>query len=588
MPARQNVSSRIVHDTPVPSHDGREFWGSDAIADTLRALRIRYLALNPGSSYRGLHDSLVNHLGNRDPQIILTLHEEAAAGIAHGYWKVSGEMMAVAVHANVGLMHASMAIFDAWCDRAPVLVLGGTGPWDAAKRGSWIDWTHTTSDQAALVRGYTKWDNQPGSITAAVEAVLRGSQIAQTAPRGPVYIAFDAGLQEQKLPSLPTPPEASRFAPPPMAHPDPSSVEAAARLLSTAKKPLMLAGRCTRNLEGWNARIALAEKLNMHVLTSLKMAASFPTDHRLHAGTMALQLSPNLRKFLAEADVILSLDWFDLAGFLKQIHGENRAIPAEIIQISCDAHNHRGWSMDHHALAPADTWLMCEPEAAVPLLLAASTTRPAPESAAPTINLPPRSQFALNLRDVSEALEAATQGIDVCYTHLPLGWRGGYLTFRHPLDFIGPEGGGGVGAGPGITIGAALALQGSGRLPIGLLGDGDFLMGHTAIWTAAHYRIPCLIIVCNNRAYYSDEVHQESVATTRGRPTENRWIGQHLTEPDIDLAAIARAQGATALGPITTPAELQAAIGQGITITQQGGVCVIDVRVQPGRSRSDQ
>jgi thiamine pyrophosphate-dependent acetolactate synthase large subunit-like protein len=174
--------------------------------------------------------------------------------------------------------------------------------------------------------------------------------------------------------------------------------------------------------------------------------------------------------------------------------------------------------------------------------------------------------------------------MDVCYTHLPLGWRGGYLTFRHPLDFIGPEGGGGVGAGPGITVGAALALKGSGRMPIGLLGDGDFLMGHMAIWTAAHYRIPCLIVVCNNRAYYSDEVHQESVATTRGRPTENRWIGQHISEPDIDIAAMARAQGATGLGPITTPAELQAAIEKGVAVAQQGGVCVIDVRVQPGKS----
>ena len=190
-------------ETPVSSdhhiHSSGGTWGSDSIAACLRALDVPYLALNPGASYRGLHDSLVNHLGNAAPQMLLCLHEENAVAIAHGYAKTSGRMMGAVLHSNVGLMHATMAIFNAWCDRVPVLLLGATGPWDAARRRPWIDWIHTASDQGALVRDYPKWDNQPGSIPAAIEALLRASQIAQTAPRGPVYVNLDAALQEVRL-----------------------------------------------------------------------------------------------------------------------------------------------------------------------------------------------------------------------------------------------------------------------------------------------------------------------------------------------------------------------------------------------------
>ena len=175
----------MENERPVGFPKQNEIWGSDAIAAMLRALDIPYIALNPGASFRGLHDSLVNYLGNERPQLLLCLHEESAVAIAHGYAKASGRMMGVALHSNVGLMHATMAIFNAWCDRVPMLILGATGPWDAARRRPWIDWIHTSSDQGALVRDYTKWDNQPASIPAAYEALLRAAQIANTAPRGP-------------------------------------------------------------------------------------------------------------------------------------------------------------------------------------------------------------------------------------------------------------------------------------------------------------------------------------------------------------------------------------------------------------------
>jgi len=196
---QQNNSAAIKHETPAPSAPSDAVYGSDVIAGTLRALDMEYIALNPGASYRGLHDSLVNYLGNKKPQMVLCLHDETAVSIAQGYWKASNKLMAVGLHSNVGLMHASMPIFNAWCDRAPMLILGATGPWDAAKRRPWIDWIHTCSDQAALVRNFTKWDNQPGSVAAAVEAMIRGAQLSATAPRAPVYVNLDVTIQEEKL-----------------------------------------------------------------------------------------------------------------------------------------------------------------------------------------------------------------------------------------------------------------------------------------------------------------------------------------------------------------------------------------------------
>ena len=583
MSSEKRMATSIVHDTPVPARESEEFWGSDPIAAMLRELDIPYISLVPGSSYRGLHDSIVNLLGNRAPQMVLNIHEENAIAVAHGYAKVTDRMIAAAVHANIGLLRAPMAIYNAWCDRAPILILGATGPWDAAKRRPWIDWIHTSSDQGGLIRNFTKWDNQPGSPAAAMEALLRAAQIAQTAPRGPVYINLEVKMQEEKIGPMPDLPDSARYRVPAAVRPAPDLVAVAAKLLSGAKNPVILAGRCSRGLDGWRSRVALAEKLNAPVLTSIKLAAAFPTDHRLHPVPPFQALAPEARKLIVAADVILSLDWLDLAGTFKQAYGAN-PVTAKVIQVSCDAHSHRGWSADHQGLPPIDCYLMCETDAAVPLLLEAVSARiasaalPAAEPLAPIPD-------AVSLRGVGAALATATRGIDVCYTRFPLGWNGAYTHFRHPLDYIGHDGGAGVGSGPGMTVGAGLALKGSGRIPIALMGDGDFLMGNTAVWTAAHYQIPCLMIVCNNRSFYNDELHQGRMAAHRGRPEENRWIGQHIAQPDIDIAAMARSQGALGIGPVTKPADVQPAIEQGIAAVRGGQVCVIDARVLPGYDR---
>jgi thiamine pyrophosphate-dependent acetolactate synthase large subunit-like protein len=566
----------VQSESPVSVSPQKELWGSDAIAALLRALDIPYLALNPGASYRGLHDSIVNYLGNERPQMLLCLHEEAAVAIAHGYAKASGRMMGVVLHSNVGLMHGSMAIFNAWCDRVPMLILGATGPWDAARRRPWIDWIHTASDQGALVRDYTKWDNQPASVPAAYEALLRAVQIADTAPRGPTYVNLDAALQEAKIGSLPPLPDVVRFKSPPAVFPSKEAVQSAAQMLSGAKSPAILVGRVSRSEAAWKTRIALAEKLQARVFTDIKAPAAFPTDHPLHAAPPATFPDGRLLK---DADVILSLDWIDTAGTLKAAWGD-APVSARVIRVSLDAHIHRGWSMDYQSLPPSDVYLMCEPDVAVPLLLDAVRIRPGRAAAKPQADDTPDT--AVSMRALARAFNELTEGMDVCLSKLPLGWNGAYRHFRHPLDYLGADGGGGVGAGPGLTVGAALALKGSGRMVTGIMGDGDYLMGVTALWTATHYKLPCLMLVANNRSFYNDEMHQERVARERGRPVENKWIGQRIDEPDIDLAAMARAQGAVGIGPVKELDELKPSLQKAIEHVKHGQVCVVDVRVVPG------
>jgi acetolactate synthase-1/2/3 large subunit len=566
---------------PIASMAG-SLWGSDVIAEMLRRLGIRYAALNPGASFRGLHDSIVNHLGNEAPQLLLSLHEEHAVAIAHGYAKVAGEPMAAILHSNVGLMHGSMAIFNAWCDRVPVLVLGATGPVDAARRRPWIDWLHTAADQAALVRPFVKWDNQPASLAAAIEALLRADRLARTAPQAPVYICFDQALQEAPVAALPALPDPKRFQPPAPALPDRGALEAAAALLREARAPVILMGRVSRKPGDWARRVAFAETLGARVVTSLKLGAAFPTDHALHAGAPSLFLDETSASALRAADVVLSLDWLDLGGTLRQAGVPNRA---GIVQVSADYQLHHGWGMEHQALPPADLHLPSEPDATLhalaDLMSVGPGKLPEEEATAPALGAP-AEDGPLDIVTLAASLGHGFAGERVTFVRLPLGWQGALWHFRHPLDFLGGDGGAGIGSGPGMLVGAALALRESGRLPVAVLGDGDYLMSAAAFWTAAHYRIPLIAVIANNRSFYNDEVHQERVAKERGRPVENKWIGQQIGDPEIDLAAIARAQGLVGFGPVTRPRELMDRAREAVRLARAGGAVVIDARVLPG------
>ena len=563
---------------PTPAGANAPGFGSDVIAEALRSLDIPYIALTPGASYRGLHNSIVNYLGNTKPQMLLCLHEEAAVAIAHGYAKVTGKAMVTAVHSNVGLMHASMAMFNAWCDRMPVVVLGATGPVDAVKRRPWIDWIHTARDQGALIREYTKWDDQPASPGAAREAILRGTWIANTVPHGPVYINFDAELQEMKISEQLPAIEVARYMPTVSTAAPAEVVREAAAMLKGARQVLILAGRASRDLDAWNARVALAEALNARVVTDLKIGATFPTDHPLYLGSPRA-INPESVEGLKNVDVVLSLDWVDLAGALRYF-GPTPSV--KVIQVSLDHRIHNGWSMDHQALPPVDLLLSADPDLVVPELV-----KEVGKSAKPHAMPTPRSTSdkepsGFTNENIARSLRKVLGDRAVTYTHLPLSWDDSWVKFRHPLDYIGSDGGGGVGGGPGISVGAALALKGTGRLPIAICGDGDFLMGVTAVWTAVHYKIPLLFVLANNRSFYNDELHQERMARARNRPVENKWIGQRMSDPEVDLAAMGRAQGAVGFGPVTKPGDLPGVLEKAIAAVDAGQVAVVDVRVEPG------
>ncbi|ONH89251.1 acetolactate synthase [Thalassospira sp. MCCC 1A02803] len=495
--------------------------------------------------------------------------------------------MAAIVHANVGLMHATMSIYNAWCDRVPVMVFGATGPVDATERRPWIDWIHTSRDQAAIVRPYVKWDDQPASLSASLEAMIRGALIAKTAPMAPVYICFDVAVQEEAVTAPIKTPDPRRFKLPMSQGLLPDALAELHTRLKESRSPVFLMGRVSRSADDWAYRVALAEHFNARVLTDIKLGAAFPTDHSLHSGTPGFFLSPDGAKVLNEADLIVSFDWVDVAGTLKQAGAQAENAP--LVQLSVDHQLHNGWSLDHQAAVRADLHIAAEPDIVIRTLCKEVGLTPQLKPQ----NLPAFSTGKLTddlgPMDVDTLAAALGDGLKnevVSLVRLPLSWGGDLWHFRHPLDYLGYDGGAGIASGPGMLVGAALALKGTDRLPVAVLGDGDYLMGVSAFWTAARYGIPFLAIIANNRSFYNDEIHQEKVAVSRERPVENKWIGQHIGGPDIDLAAMARAQGVKAIGPVTNARDLKSAIEVALEDVRQGNAVVIDARITPGYSKA--
>jgi thiamine pyrophosphate-dependent acetolactate synthase large subunit-like protein len=562
--------------------DPKLAWGSDVAAEVLRRLDIPYIALNPGASYRGLHDSLVNYLGNRAPEMLLCLHEEQAVAIAQGYAKATGRPMAVALHSNVGLMHGTMAIYNAWCDRVPMLILGATGPVDATLRRPWIDWIHTAQDQGGLIRNFVKWDDQPGSAAAIPESLYRAWQQTATPPHGPVYVCLDAAIQEAALEGKLDIPGPERYRPPSPPQPAEGALHDAATLLGRAKNIVILFGRGRRTEPAWQNRVSLAERLGAKMLSDLKAGAMVPSDHPLHVGEPMNQLHKPALEALRSADVIVSLDWIDLGGALRQAFGRD-PVPAKIIHAGEDMYLHNGWGKEHLELPPIDVHLLGDADTAVTELLA--LLPPHKKSPPTTPSGTYTESSSLNLRAVARALKEAVGEQPVTFASLARAWPVDLWPHRHPLDYLGKDGGGGVGSGPGITIGAALALKDSGRLTVGVLGDGDTLMSMNALWTAGRYNIPVLIVVANNRSYYNDELHQEGVARHRSRSAANRWIGQRIDHPAPDIAKLAEAQGVMGLGPLKEISQLEKAIKQAVECVRGGRPCVVDVHIDPGHGR---
>ncbi len=583
-----NAGGRTVLPNGGKSSGANSLWGSDVIASALHEQNVPYACLNPGASYRGLHDSIVNYLGNKSPKMIVCLHEEHAVGIAHGYAMVTNQPLIAIVHSNVGLMHASMGVFNVWCNRAPMVLIGATGPVDAMKRRPWIDWIHTSADQGALVRNYTKWDDQPASPGAAVESLRRGFQISMTRPMGPVYINLDAAIQEMPVDEVPKTEPVKRFAAAPDLEPPRAGVEAAVKAMAGAKNPLILSGRCLRTEDGWRDRVGLAEWIGARVITSSKDPASFPSTHPLYAGEIPWRLRPNMLELVKQSDCIVCLDWLDVGGTINQAFPPGGGKSPVVINISNDHLIHNGWSMDYQILPATDIWLPVTSEAGVTALLeglakakiAKKTVTP---RAVPKVAAPERKSGAYGVADLARLFHIAAEGENVSIICRSLGWPPNANTIVHPLDFLGSNGGGGLAAGPSMAVGAALALRDKhkGRIPVAILGDGDYMMGSTALWSASNQDVPLLIIVANNRSYFNDEEHQRHIAHDRHRPEENAHVGQRIEGPAPDIVAVAKAQGGWDGELVANIEDVPAALKRGIEAVKSGKRWIIDAIVAP-------
>jgi thiamine pyrophosphate-dependent acetolactate synthase large subunit-like protein len=570
------------------------------IVDLLQACGIEYAACNPGATFRGLHDSIVNYGGNHLPEMIQCCHEEISVAIAHGYAKATGKPMAALIHNIVGLQHASMAIFNAWCDRVPLLALGATGPMDITQRRPWIDWIHTALVQGNLVRDYVKWDDQPHTLASVPESFLRAYRIAQTDPQGPVYVCYDAGLQEDLL-RTPIPlPDPQRYAPPAPPQANPEALEHAATWLVQAEHPVIIADLLGRHPQAVNSLIHLAELLAIPVIDR-GGRFNMPNTHPLNLTDAASEI-------LAAADVVLALDVLDLFGALGQVDKATRLFrpfiseQTRIIHMTMGDLSTRSWAADYERLQAVDLPIAADTGVALPTLLELCRARLG------SSNVDHRSTRAARLQArhqelrqqwwhmahaarpqrpiavataVAEIWEVVKREDWVLVNNAVGAWTRRLWDWQQPGCYLGNSGGAGLGYGMGAALGGVLAHRHSGKLCINLQADGDLLYTPSALWTAAHHRLPLLVVMFNNRSYYNSEEHALELAGVRERARERAGIGTRLDDPPVDFAQLARAYGLYGEGPIETPDAIRPALERALRVVQEEGtLALVDIVMQ--------
>lgn len=573
-------------------------YGSDLIVELLALLGIEYIALNPGASYRGLHDSLVNFRAEGMPKIITCTHEEIAVALAHGYAKVADRPMAAALHNLVGLQHGTMAIFNAWCDRIPVLVLGGTGPMNATKRRPHIDWVHTALVQGTQVRDYVKWDDQPMAIEAFPESMLRAHKIATTEPQGPVYLCFDVELQEDRIVEPIMLPDLERHRPPAPPAANAAALERAASLLVAAEWPVVIAEDLGHDPEATAALRELAELLGAGVIDR-GGRCNFPSTH-------PQDLTLAMVKGLQDADVVLGLGVSDLGGIVPVLPHERGLPPtiipedAKLIHITMTDFLQHSWVTDFQRLPAIDVLIGANVAQALPQLIECCRR----QMTADRGSLNRAAARVARIEAIhAEALAAAAARLQRDWSLSPISaarlyqelwtriqgtpWAMNRLV-RSVMEvtdpsqsFTGGGGGGGLGYSYPAALGGRLAMPEKDRLCINVSGDGDFLMTSGALWTAAHYKIPVLEIIFNNRTYYQDEGHQTYMAQSRGRPMEDLGDGIYLSDPDTSYKSLAEAFGVEGFGPVSDPEDLGAVLEQAIKVVRdEGRPALVDVITQ--------
>jgi len=572
-------------------------WASDVIVDLLHRYRLPYAALNPGASYRGLHDSIVNY-GKNKPTMMLCQHEETAVQVAHGYAKASGRPMVAIVHNLVGLLHSNLSVYYAYIDRAPVFIVGATGPMDESKRRPRIDWTHTANVQGQAVRDYTKWDYQPTTIDGVPESFARAYGVMMTEPRGPIYMCYDAWLQEQPLDhEVPLPPRSAMPVPSPIA-PDPGALAQAADLLAKAKRPVILAEYAGRDPRGFDALVQLAETLGAPVY-DVNSRLNFPGCHPLNLSMV--------KDVFRDADLILCLDVRDWEKPTTELVSTTRKVTSIVppgcvwIDIGFGDLELSSWAMDYQRLMHARLRVLGDTTLAIPALTRLCRARIARDPALrKRIDLRGRRTAERHREARARWAREARQDWDASPVTLPRlasevwdvirdeDWvlTAGTLEdwtrklwdfdrpYRHPGKSLGTS------TQFGISLGVALAHREAGRLVVDMQPDGDLMFDAGALWVAAKHKIPMLAVMYNNRAYYNDWEHQLRMARQRGTPVERAHIGMDLDGPPVDFAGLARSMGWYAEGPIAHGRDVAPALRRAIERVKAGQPALVDVLTQ--------
>ncbi|HEY2530763.1 MAG TPA: thiamine pyrophosphate-dependent enzyme [Xanthobacteraceae bacterium] len=572
--------------------------GGDFMADVLNSLGIEYLAINCASSYRGLHEAVINHANNK-PEIITCVHEDIAVHLAQGYAKMDGKPIAMACHGVVGTQHATMAIYNAWCDRVPVLIFGGN-IMEADKRAPGAEWVHAGVDIGAIVRDFTKWDDQPASLQHFAESVVRGYKIATTPPMGPVFIALYAELQENPIAdraSLHIP----KFAPVVPPQGDSGALAEAAKLLVQAQNPIIICDRLARTPAGMASLVELAETLQCGVIDNVGRM-NFPSRHPLNQSFR--------RVMIGQADVILALEMNDLWGTLTHFSDRivRRSRPAtkpgaKIITLGVRDLYLKSNYQDFGRFQDVDLDIAGDGEESLPALTEA-VKRLIDDDRKAVFAARGQKLGSLHLAMVERSKTDATIGWDaspittarmcaevyaqikdedwsVVGTSIRLSWPHRLWDFKKPHQWNGVSGGAGVGYNLPASLGAALANKKHGRFTVSFGGDGDFMFSPGTLWTAAHHNIPMLYIVHNNRAYHQEYMYLVAMAARHGRGIERTDIGTTLKDPNIDYATIARGMGVHGEGPITDPKDLAPALARAVAVVKSGETAVVDVVADP-------
>jgi len=588
------AKKRVSKPKVVPT---KQSWASDVIVDMLHMYDLPYASLNPGASYRGLHDSIINY-GQNYPHMMLCQHEEIAVQIAHGYAKASGKPMVAILHNLVGLLHANLAVYYAYMDRVPIFIIGATGPMDETRRRPKIDWIHTANVQGSAIRDYTKWDYQPTVIDGVPEAFARAYGVMMTEPQGPIYMCYDAWLQEAPLDhKVLLPPAQAVKVPTPIA-PDPESLEQAADMLVKAKRPVILAEFVGHNPEGFGQLVKLAETVSAPVY-GLETRLNFPSCHPLNMS--------KVEDIFTDADLILCLDVRDWERPTTKLVSTTRKVksivPAKCkwVDIGFNDLELSSWSMDYQRMMHADLRILADTTLAIPALTKLCRSR---LNKTPNLKTRAKKRFeAIRKRHTAVRKQWAKEvPKDKNKSPIPLAsladevWQvikdedwvltaGSLRGWAHKLwDFDKPYRHPGRSLGTatqiGISMGVALANRDAGRLVVDLQPDGDLMFDLGSLWVAAKHKIPMLVVMFNNRAYYNDWEHQIRMAHQRGTPVERAHIGMDLYGPEPDFASVARALGWYAEGPIDKAKDVGPALRRAIERVKAGQPALVDTITQ--------